>query len=76
MSQAARRHHRRGALHDRMVNDRDPRVSASRRFETSLKCLKCANCDHAPAALRTGEVDPLLTYPVSPVPAENAVKRP
>jgi hypothetical protein len=33
MSQAAHRHHRRGALHDRMVNDRDPRVSASRRHQ-------------------------------------------
>ena len=35
-------------------------MSASRRFETSLKRLKCANSGHSSMAWRTGQIAPLL----------------
>ena len=34
-----------------------------RRFETSLKRLKCANCGHSQTVRGTGQVDPLLPFP-------------
>jgi class 3 adenylate cyclase len=33
-------------------------MTALRRFETSLKRLKCANSGHSPRAGRTGQIDP------------------
>jgi hypothetical protein len=40
-------------------------MSASRRFETALKRLKCANSGHPPMAWRTGQIDPSLPFPMS-----------
>src|ERR1700722_850512 len=41
------------------------RTTASRRFATSLKRLKCANSGHTPAAWRTGQIDPFATFRVA-----------
>jgi hypothetical protein len=40
-------------------------MAGSRRFETSLKRLKCANSGHPPMAWRTGQIDPSLPFPMN-----------
>jgi hypothetical protein len=37
-------------------------MSGSRRFETSLKRLKCANSGHWPTVWRTGRFDPKQAF--------------
>jgi len=52
----------------RVPRDSRPRsvVSASRRFETSLKRLKCAKSGHTRIAWLTGQIDPLLPSKIGP----------
>src|ERR1700722_10850990 len=38
-------------------------MSALRRHETSLLCLKCANSGHSRTVQRTGQVDPERKFP-------------
>jgi hypothetical protein len=40
-------------------------MSGLRRFETSLKRLKCANSGHTRTAWRTGQIDPFATFRVA-----------
>jgi hypothetical protein len=40
-------------------------MTAERRFETSLKRLKCANTGHSPTAWRTCQIDPKRAFPVA-----------
>ena len=51
-------------------------TSPSRRFETSLERLKCANSGHSRTVQKTSQVDPELPLPVSPEGAKNTRKLP
>jgi hypothetical protein len=57
---------------------RPPRLqsatSAKRRFETSLKRLKCANSSHWWTACGTAQIDPKLPFKISPVNGREARK--
>jgi hypothetical protein len=39
-------------------------MSVKRRFETSLKRLKCAQSGHSAMACRTGQIDSLLPFKI------------